>query len=103
MLFNRPVSRSKVPPLHKQTGLMTRQAHADSGRRANGERTECGRYKYNSKYKYNNKYNSKYKCKKQIQTPRRNNIMSGKALVAVNGDDAHKNERFFGESAVSQL
>ena len=93
MLFKHPVSRSKVPPLHKQTGLMTRQAHADSGRRANGERTECGRYKYNSKYKY----------KKQIQTPRRNNIMSGGAPVAANGDDAHENERFFGESAVSQL
>ncbi|MBQ4487631.1 MAG: hypothetical protein II936_11585 [Oscillospiraceae bacterium] len=76
---------------------MTRPVHAGSGRWANGERTEYGRYKYNNKYKYNSKY------KKQIQTPRRNNIMSGGAPVAANGDDAHENERFFGESAVSQL
>ena len=35
---------------------MTLRAHAVSGRWANGERTECGRYKYKYKDKYKNKY-----------------------------------------------
>ena len=56
-------STNQQPKTNKQTTNQRTdpQKAADSVRWANGERTECGRYKYKDKYK--DKYKNKYKYK----------------------------------------